>query len=225
MSVVPVPALASASAAAAAAAKKRKIVGGHDSVSRMNDCFLCRWGKKEYSVNDYHMQTLIRILDDNIGDISPPFIALVMHAYYNKTLRPEAMRCGQFLPPWRSKRILMCITTHNYRPQMRLLASIDMLTMLVMALERQAYRVEADGTPHVDINTVKQIVNVTKTIWHLYAVKLPNMNWNNASQGNQQQFNGGAPRYRSVGLRDNSKRRRVSVLGGTKGRQKDRPVE
>jgi hypothetical protein len=171
----------------------------------MNRCFLCRWGnRRSDAIENNHMRTLMSMLDRHIGDIAPPFIALVMHAYYTKVMRPEAAALGRLLPIWRSKQILICITTHNYRPDIRLMRNIDTLTTLEQALERTMYTKDADGNITPSLGVSKRLLEVMKLKFSLYGLKLAQMN-----------FNGGEnnPRYSSLQMVA-GKRRRISALPG-----------
>jgi len=50
----------------------------------------------------------------------PMAIALIMHRYYTDTMRNKAQTRGQYLPPWRSKSIFICIETHNLKPEIQI---------------------------------------------------------------------------------------------------------
>jgi hypothetical protein len=190
--------------------------GGHGSANRMNGCFLCRWGNRTAdAVENNHMSTLMAILDRHIGDIPPKFIALVMHAYYNKVIRREAAAVGRFLPVWRSKQIFVCITTHNYRPEMRVIHDIETLTTLEGRLTATLYKKDPEGNIEPSLATAKRLLEVMKMKWSLYSLPLTKMNFNSGTDQTAKLFGGNNPRYKSIELAP--KRRRISALPGSRG--------
>jgi hypothetical protein len=190
--------------------------GGRNSANRMNGCFLCRWGNRTAdAVENNHMSTLMMILDRHIGDIPPKFIALVMHAYYNKVIRREAASVGRFLPVWRSKQIFVCITTHNYRPEMRVIHDIETLTTLEGALKATMYKKDAEGNIDPSLATAKRLLEVMKMKWSLFSLPLNKMNFNSGTDQTAKLFGGNNPRYKSIALAP--KRKRISALPGARG--------
>jgi hypothetical protein len=187
--------------------------GGHSSAGRMNNCFLCRWGNKSAdAVENSHMKTLMMILDRHIGDIAPKFIALVMHAYYRKIMMPAAAAANRFLPVWRSKQIFICITTHNYRPEMRLIHDIETLTTLEASLQATLYKKDAEGNIEPSLPTAKRLLEVMKMKWSLYGLPLSKLNFNSGTDQTTKLFGGNNPRYKSIQMVPD--RKRISALPG-----------
>jgi len=207
--------------------------GGHGSVSRMNDCFLCRWGQHDYdSVNNEHMAHMLRLIFDNIGEVDTPFIALAVHAFYKNVIRPAAAGAGQWLPKWRSKQIFICIETHNFHPEIKLARDIRNISIVQSALERKLFsrtladdaaallNAGAEGEPverapadsdTANLKLIKQYETVLKLKWTLYGIKMPAMNFHRPAKdiqlGADRQF------FKSVKLRRADKRRKISAIG------------
>lgn len=102
------------------------------TLGRMTGCFRCLYGQEEYdSVNNEDMAHLHKLHYENIGKIDPMCIALIMHKFYNETIRPKAVARGQYLPPWRSKSIFVCNMTHNWNPETQIVTHLlDITTVL-----------------------------------------------------------------------------------------------
>lgn len=131
----------------------KKTAGVASTVGRMNSCFLCRWGKHEHDVvNNEHMESLLRMIYENIGEIPPEYIALAVHKFYMCVLRPAAIRAGQQLPVWRSRDIFICITTHNQDPQMRLARDLQKLEVVQQAIEGHIFYQQMPPPPPADGN-------------------------------------------------------------------------
>lgn len=105
-------------------------------VGRVTGCFRCMWGNGALgAVNNAHMATLLKLIYSNIGDKPLKAIALSVHRYYTRVMRPAARAAGQFLPKWRSKDILICLLTHNQNPVLRLARDLEKYSIIQSALE------------------------------------------------------------------------------------------
>ena len=200
--------------------RSRASIGGHGSHTRMNSCFLCRWGNQKYdSVSNDQMNTLLQLIYENIGQVDTPFIALAVHAYYKNVIRPSAAGAGQFLPPFRSKAVYICIETHNFDPRIRLAGDIRALSIIQAAYERKIFSrnvVDLDlgggeGNDIVDPKQTKAYLDVMKMKWGLYNNKTSSNNYMREGAdiklGSDRQF------FRGVKLRNSEKQRQVSAIG------------
>jgi len=108
------------------------------TLGRMTGCFRCLYGQEEYdSVNNEDMAHLHKLHYENIGKIDPMCIALIMHKFYNTTIRPKAVARGQYLPPWRSKSILVCNQTHNWNPETQIVTHLHDITTVLSYMKNK----------------------------------------------------------------------------------------
>jgi len=107
-------------------------------LGRLNNCFLCAWGKRNYdSVNNMHMENLLKLCYHNIGEMPLEYIAMAMHGYYKNVIKPAAETRGQILPRMRSKHFFICLMSHNHIPEIKLQHDLSVMETLQGFLERK----------------------------------------------------------------------------------------
>jgi len=180
--------------------RKQKERHGDDVASimgRMNNCFLCKWGKRSYDfVNNDHMEKLMKLRDENLGEIPLEYIAMAMHAYYKNVIKPAAQGRGQFLPVWRSKHIFICLMSHNQIPQIKLVHDLNVVDTMQGFLERKIGVNAEDSDNQIPIRQLMKELRDTMTLgWRLRMMPMAKMNFHRSDRdiklGGDRQFFGG----------------------------------
>lgn len=181
-SVVNYPAPAKAAPAPPAPIAKKK-----DRRPEKNFCFLCQYGGRGHSeASRMEILTLLRILHENIGETRIEYIALAMHRFYREIQRRAALR-GEFLPRWPSKKIFICLTTHNLLPEVKTAMSIRTLSIAIQAVEQSLF-FNHEGNPmpnHVALRTLRELIKARN---ELYALKMKDLNFHREGEAQQLGF-------------------------------------
>jgi hypothetical protein len=175
--------------------KRTDKVASH--IGRMNNCFLCKWGKRSYDqVNNEHMDKLYKLIYENWGEIPLEYIAMAVHGHYKNTLKPAAEGRGQKLPIWRSKHVFICLKTHNQIPQFKLIHDLNVLETMQGLLERKIALYSKSNDDDVPVrHLMKELRDTMTLIWRLRQLPMSKMNFHkddrNIQMGGGRQFFGG----------------------------------
>ena len=178
--------------------RRRRSAAAHDKVAskmgRMNNCFMCAWGKRtDDSINNEHMTKLRMLLHQNVGEMPKEYIALAMHAYYKNVIRPAAQTRGQMLPVMRSKHFFICITSHNQIPEIKLAHDLEVMEIMQNFLERKIAVVPMGSTDEAPVRQLMKELRETVAIkWRLFGLPMPRMNFHRPERdiklGSDRQF-------------------------------------
>ena len=154
------------------------------SFGRLSGCFLCLYGQEAYdSVNNEDMAHLLRLRNDNIGKISNKCIALIMHQFYMREIRPKAWHAhGRVLPVWRSKAILVCLETHNLTPEIQIARHMSNVTTLLGTMQNQLAE-DRGGREVLVSKNIESYSRMLKVFGWLAAMKPEKMVFYDATKG------------------------------------------
>lgn len=205
--------LSSSSHSSSSVRRRARAASTASTAGRLTKCFVCMYGNGgQGTVHNHHMKTLLQHMYGNVGEVPFEAIALTVHNYYEKVMRPAALEAGQPLPKWRSRDVFVCLMTHNQDPALRLARDLHKWGIIQSALEAQlAYHEttvtlppppplvgetssDGDAAPVqpvpppttrlvIDKDVLRQLRDTNKHIYLLQSARLKQMNFYNAQRG------------------------------------------
>lgn len=153
-------------------------MGGRGLSSQMN-CFLCRFGNREYdSIDKEDMKALVEALEKGIGHRNLFAHAKMIHKMYMSTIYASAQARGEQLPVWRTHQVLEHICSHEMDPRVFLYLSIvDFRTILEELKNRLFVRDAATGALVMHAKHYRDYRDTVKIICAMYKLRPEQMNF------------------------------------------------
>lgn len=152
---------------------------GHRSMSSQMNCFLCRFGNREYdAVDKEDMKALIEALERGIGHRNLFAHAKMIHKMYMSTIYATAQARGEQMPVWRTHQVLEHICQHEMDPRINLYLVLSDLRTVLDELKNSLFiRDPATGETVLHSKHYREYQNTIKMIHTLYKAKPEQMNF------------------------------------------------
>jgi len=147
------------------------------AVGRVTRCFLCGWGRDEYTmVDNDHIKELFRILYGQPGT-DMKIIALEAHKFYMTQIYRDAVLRHQELPVWRSQAIHICLTQHKKEPKIKLQIHLSQIDQKLETLNSMCFFESGDGVVHPHHKNMREYRDLLQLYWKLMEKDMTKMNF------------------------------------------------
>ena len=164
------------------AEKPKQTSGSSRALQSQLNCFLCRFGHREYeTVNVDAIAQLRTMLESGVGHRNIFAHAKMIHKMYMRTIYSPAQVRGEQLPVWRTRQILEHIYSHDRDPRLFLYLTLENLSVVEGELRNMIFMRDENGKNAMHEKHYKDWQNTLKMMCLLYKADPSSMNFFNES--------------------------------------------
>jgi hypothetical protein len=120
---------------------------------------------------------ILELINRNVGRTPLEYVALAVHRYYTSNVRsPNNTIRMSLLPPWRSRDVFICLSTHNLVPEIKLYKDINTACTIQSMFERVLAKIpDGSDAETIALQSVRAWEKITALKWRMYGLNMGRM--------------------------------------------------